>query len=400
MPIKKFPVTLPDIYDKFQCKGGACRNTCCQGWAISVTRGEYNKIRHRCKSEVTDTAFQRLPRKQAVDAYYANVKLTENGCCPFLDEKHLCGLQLEYGANILPLTCKQFPRLLSSSSFDDTAQLGLDPSCERVLELLLECAPNGLHFQHDTRSLNHLRGYRIYDDGLLVEYHNDIRNLCIWLLQNRSYSLSDRMLLLGFCLQDLHKIEQSKESEKIPQWFVKWQPCTKGDALKEVISELRGNRHLFVVNNLKSILILSRICVDFNKFLPTVQNNISFTHDEHFSYNIEQYEELHKQFYACFPQLDDFLENYMIMVLFRMCFRFQNSSTVWSDYNYLCQIYSLMHFYLVVSAPRSTEALIDQLTAFSRSTVNFNAFSDATAKLMEQLQSDSLAHLAILVREL
>ena len=398
MPREEFSVTLPTIYDKFQCKGGSCRNTCCQGWTISVTRGEYNKIRHRCKSEVTDTVFQRLSRKQAADEHYANVKITENGCCPFFDEKHLCGLQLEYGANILPLTCKQFPRLVSSSLDRDT-QLCLDLGCERVLELLLECAPTGLHFQHDVRFLQNLRGYQIHDDGLLAEYHSDIRNLCIWLLQNRSYSLSDRMLLLGLCLQDLHEIEQSKESEKIPQWFIKWQSYTKGDALKEVISELHGNRHLFVVNNLKSITILSNINIDFKKYLPTVQNNISFTHDEHFSYNIEQYEELHKQFYACFPWLDDFLENYMIMVLFRMCFRFRDSSTVWSDYNYLCQIYSLMHFYLVVSAPQTTEALIDQLTTFSRSTISFNVFSDVTVKLTEQLQSDSLAHLAILVRE-
>lgn len=388
---KEYSVTLPAIYDKFQCKGGDCRNNCCQGWEIFVTRGEYSKIRHRCKSEITETAFQRFPRKKATDGYYAKMKLKEDGTCPFLDDKHLCSLQIEYGPNILPLTCKQFPRLISSS-LDNEVQLCLDLGCERVLELLLECAPDGLLFQHDVRSLHDLRGYHIYNDGLLAEYFTDIRNLSIWLLQNRAYSLSDRMLLLGLCLRELYEIEQSKQPEKIPQWFVKWQPYTQGDALKEVISELSGNRHLFVINNLKSTIILSRICIDFSKFLPIVQKNISFAHEEHFSYNVEQYNALHTQFYLTFPQLDDFLENYMIMVLFRMCFRFRESSTVWSDYNYLCQIYSLMHFYLVVSAPRTTEELIDRLAAFSRSTINFSLFSDSTAKLMEQLQSDSLAH--------
>lgn len=396
---KEYSVTLPAIYDKFQCKGGACRNTCCQGWAIAITRGEYNKIRHHCKSEITETAFRRLPRKKAVDEHYADMKLKEDATCPFLDEKHLCSLQIEYGANILPLTCKQFPRLISTPLVDDSCWLSLDLGCERVLELLLECAPSGLFFQHDVRPLIDLRGYRIYNNSILSEYATDIRNLSIWILQNRAYSLSDRMLLLGLCLRELYEIEQSKQPEKIPQWFVKWQPYTKGNALKEILSELPGNRHLFVVNNLKSIIILSQISIDFLKFLPTVQKNISFTHEECFSYSTEQYEALHKQFYASFPQIDDLLENYMIIALLYTCFRFQDSSTIWRDYNYLCQIYSMLHFYLVVSAPTTIEEVIDQLVMFSRSVISLSTFSDATVKLMEQLQSDSLAHLAILVRE-
>lgn len=77
MPIKKFPTIMPTIYDKFQCKGGACRNTCCQEWEIYITRGEYNKLRHRCKSEKMQSFLDRIPRKNASDAHYATVHFND-----------------------------------------------------------------------------------------------------------------------------------------------------------------------------------------------------------------------------------------------------------------------------------------------------------------------------------
>lgn len=27
---------LPDFYDRFQCKAGACQHTCCRGWEIDI----------------------------------------------------------------------------------------------------------------------------------------------------------------------------------------------------------------------------------------------------------------------------------------------------------------------------------------------------------------------------
>ena len=84
MPIKKFPTVMPTIYDKFQCKGGACRNTCCQQWEINITRGEYNKLRHRIKDEKMQSLFHRVPRKEATDDRYALVELDEEGYCPLI----------------------------------------------------------------------------------------------------------------------------------------------------------------------------------------------------------------------------------------------------------------------------------------------------------------------------
>lgn len=35
---------VPDYYEGFRCKGGACRRTCCDGWGISVTQAEYFRL--------------------------------------------------------------------------------------------------------------------------------------------------------------------------------------------------------------------------------------------------------------------------------------------------------------------------------------------------------------------
>lgn len=402
MPIQQYSVTLPTIYDEFQCKGGACRNTCCQNWTINITRGEYTKIRNRCKSEITESAFKRLPRKQATDANYAIMQLTEQGLCPYLTEDHLCGMQLEYGFPILPWICKQFPRYSVIFS-DDSFRYALDTGCERVNELLWENAENGLRFITDTREVkNH---FSKLQSNTLSEWESDIQNLCIWLMQNRSYSLSDRLILLGLAIRELDEIQKESAPERIPAWFMKWQAQTKGNELAESLSELSGESYWFVSNILETYysLYLSNQ-KNFSKEYQTFQSNLSFT--DKFNYNTqrvelfwnhEQYITLKERFYKDFPNVEDFLENYIVLNLVRMGFPFQLESC-WDTYTLLVTYYSLTLFSLIVNDLQSIEAFIDQVSFLSRETLNLSTFQKFFSEQLKKTESDSLAHLAILIR--
>ena len=44
--MKKALVFKPEYYDSFSCKGSNCRQTCCGGWAITLSKEEYRKIQH------------------------------------------------------------------------------------------------------------------------------------------------------------------------------------------------------------------------------------------------------------------------------------------------------------------------------------------------------------------
>lgn len=398
MPIKKFPTVMPTIYDKFQCKGGACRNTCCQQWEINITRGEYNKLRHRIKDEKMQSLFHRVPRKEATDDRYALVELDEEGYCPYLTDSKMCGLQLEHGYPILPNICKLFPRIYKQINHELHA-FSLDTGCERTLELLWEEAENGLRFTSDMRdNLGLLSRDSVAPKfAVFSDYISDIQNLCIWLLQNRDYSLSDRMLILGLAMRELQEIEDAQAAERIPEWFVKWQAHTKGSVLAETLSQLEGNRQWFLMNNGKLLLNLRRIPF-INQLYPSLAEHIDLVRQpESFSCNADKYHALDTQFAQQFPNIDHFFENYMVLTLFRLIFPF-NQASVWQSYLYLCSFYSLMRFVAVAAAPHSIEELIDALSILSRTCLNMNYFSNFTAEQLDSSDSSSLAHMAILLR--
>lgn len=395
MSSQKELVTLPTIYDEFQCKGNKCRNTCCQKWRIDISRAEYNKVRHCLSPEQAKTLFKRVPRQKADDFHYATMQYNEKGFCPLLSEDGLCTLQVEHGYQILPQVCKQFPRMLEKLSPTDYS-LALDTGCERTLELLWKHSQSGIKFVTREQS------YTLYSsekpEHLFSEFGSDIRNLCIWLLQNRSYSLSDRMLILGLAMRELQQIQDTGAIEHVPAWFIKWQAQTKGDILKDALSKLNGNRNLFVLNNIKTLLpLIPRISMG-SDWLSTFAKHFSFTVKEDIvSFDLEQYNTVVAQFEERFPNIDNFFENYMVLTLFRKTFPFEQK-TVWQSYISIIAFYSLLCFLSITTVPQTAEQLIDTLTAYSRSSLNADSFSKFTTSSLQNYNSDSLAHLAILIR--
>ncbi len=411
MPQNEFPVILPTCYDKFQCKGGACRNNCCQGWSIDISRAEYNKIRHLVKPETAKNIFQRAPRKQATDNKYAAIQLNELGICPFLNDEHLCDLQIEHGYQSLPRICKVFPRLLMEISHSKEYSLVLDTGCEHTLELLWEESETGIQFTQRKQDISKLAG-TVLAEHPLKEYASDIRNLCIWLLQNRAYSLADRMILLGLAIRELQEIQDANTLDQIPIWFVKYQAYSKNNELKNELENLQGNRQLFILNNLK--LLLSYQLLSPSKLLTelfeTVKENIDVSMDsiakmdsnhlitiDNVSFSPELYNHLASSFSERFPKIDNFLENILVLIFFRDTFPLKRTSP-WENLNEICSIYSLMLFLATATEPKNASELIDTLVVISRRTNNFQNFPILSFKELANTESNSLAHMAILLR--
>ena len=395
MPIKKYPVTRPTCFDRFQCKGGACRNTCCQGWNITISRAEYNKVRHLLRHDDVQF-FKRLPRQTANDRIYATVQMTEDQRCPLLDQEGLCALQRKYGYGALPDICKFFPRLMMQFSDESFAQ-SLDSGCEKTLELLWEEQEEGISFVTSQIDINGLVSAHVHRYPL-SEYAADLRNLSIWLLKNRSYSLSDRMILLGLAIRELQEISELEHpDEQLSSWFVKWQEQTNGSTID--LSDLNGNRTWFMMDNLKILFFFQKLLSKKGDYLDRIVENISFEiiEEKNIYYDISKYEALETQFIERFPKFDLFFENFMVMTLFRLAFPF-NENSIWRSYLYLCATYSLMRFVAIASAPHNAQELIDYMTALSRDSLNMNLFSNFTAGELSVRSSDSLAHMVILIR--
>lgn len=393
--------TFPACYERFSCKGGECRNTCCQKWRIDISRAEYNKVRTLCGrcENLPDPGeiFRRNPRKKADDDHYAVMKLTEKGFCPMFSEDGLCNLQLELGYQTLPYICKVYPRVRLFIDHTENA-FALDLGCERVLEMLFEETDTPLHFiraEDPTPTMPRLNTPTF----VLGEYSSDIRNLCIRIIQNRVYSLSDRLILLGIALRDLEQIQRDNAPERVPDWFMRYTVFTTDCSMKDSLQEIKGNHELFVHNNLHFYLNMSPFMSDLRTLLPYITSGIALeTNNGTYTFQLESYLHAQDTLNKNFPNIENFFENLLSMLIFYWNFPL-TMDTVWKSYTILCSMYSLIQFTAVCAKPQNTQELFDCLVVLFRNTTSsLNNFKQFTSERLKYTQNDSLAHIAILVR--
>ena len=206
----------PGYYDGFQCLMGGCRLNCCKGgWHINFGKKDYLTIKKQKGSPELnaglDHCLQRI-RENVDEQYRYGEFILQNGNCPLLRDGK-CGLQLEKGEKVLPFVCRTFPRTetpMPSGYLERT----LTPACEGVLELLWNL-PDGVDFVSDPLPREEWKIYTYEESASpLLGSFEEIRELCVDILQDRRHTLPERMLLLGMALKPLADGE-----EDIPAWL-------------------------------------------------------------------------------------------------------------------------------------------------------------------------------------
>lgn len=210
-------------YDEFHCIGSKCRESCCMYWSINISKREYlNYKKADCSKElrsVVDSAFSRI--KNPLNEYvYAKMKLKENGDCPFHDEDGLCMLQKELGEKSLSHTCSIFPRLISKVG-NEAFICACDITCPHVVELLMN-HPEGLEIteeDYDGKDKNLNSGLSSATNTNIdwsgYSYYWIIKNAEIDILQNRNFSIQERLLILGFFSKKADEYLKNSEGQKI-----------------------------------------------------------------------------------------------------------------------------------------------------------------------------------------
>ena len=135
--MKKTDWYIPEYYRNFTCKADRCRNTCCSGWRIPISKTEYYRLVTLDCSEELDRRIQRsfsIP-ETVTDERFRYVSFNWEGICP-IQEKGLCSLHKEKGEGVLPEVCRLYPRSLKNINGHNVACCS--SSCEKVVELLYE----------------------------------------------------------------------------------------------------------------------------------------------------------------------------------------------------------------------------------------------------------------------
>lgn len=179
---------VPDYYNDFLCKGGACRTCCCGGWAVTVSMKEYFLLLGLdCGPDLRykiDGALRLL--KDADEERYAQIMPAFDGTCPMRRKSDgYCALQCECGEDNIPSVCRYYPR---SPRLWPRAECCISCSCEKVLEDLI-ASPEKLTFNKKRLSFH----FDEEEPGAVEKEVAENRKKCFDLLSDRSIPIEERL---------------------------------------------------------------------------------------------------------------------------------------------------------------------------------------------------------------
>ena len=145
--MKEIQVSQPNYVTRFSCIGAACRDHCCQRWAITLDKTTYNKY---IKSEIPNIRkiaqdHIKVGKKNFLN--WANMTMNSEGNCFYLNEERLCEIHKHLGPNALSNICATYPRVDKIYKNEEVKSLNM--SCPEVVRQIL-FDPDSLSHQTTT----------------------------------------------------------------------------------------------------------------------------------------------------------------------------------------------------------------------------------------------------------
>lgn len=210
--------------DEFHCAGPKCLETCCQQWSIFFSKRDYLNLKNaRCSPELKksiEKAFVRIKGASDSQLNYAEIKFDDRGYCPMLGDDGLCRIQKELGEKRIGFVCNVFPRRYSLVE-DSAIILTLNITCSHVMELLIK-HPEGLEIVEEEYAENDKYVNRgVFSNYVILKkwkgypYFWILKNTAADILQNRRFSVGERLLILGYYSKKSDEYIEEKNGEKI-----------------------------------------------------------------------------------------------------------------------------------------------------------------------------------------
>lgn len=395
----------PAYYDSFHCLMGECVYNCCQAsWRISFNKKDYLSLKRLDSSpELNEKLRQTLRRvkgeTRSEQNYGEFVAAGGKGHCPLQREDGLCALQREKGEGALPQVCRTFPRG-GGAMISGFWERSLSPACEGVLELMWDL-PGGVDFVSDPLPEKQ-RGVITGEAAFLRPYFQEIRSRCIDLLQNRSCSLPQRILLMCTVLKEL-----AEEKVDVESWLEQTRAMAEGSNLAEalLLPGAEKGLPLFLSANLKILGTVSDGDAMFGPVLDEMVNGLGLVPEEGSSraaLPLGPYLAARARFEGNFRDRDYFMENLMVSLFFHMGLpEVDSGEALWKSCVKFCSLYSLYRFMAVMSCRKGAAGdraeLFRMIVYASRKLLH--SPQQQTSIKDELLRNDSatLAHMAILL---
>lgn len=206
----------PEYVSKFKCDGQTCAAYCCKNWKIGIDKKTYRKYeRIKPKSEA-DRITNCLVRDKAGRDYF--FVLDEDGRCPMLTADNWCSIQKNYGEEYLSSTCVSYPRKTYACDgfFERSLTLTCPVAASKILfseePMIFEQVevPEKIHSNLDRIQINFAPVPK-----KLLKYAYSIQFAAISILQERSFSIDQRLMILGLFFDKLDEIILTDKLDEI-----------------------------------------------------------------------------------------------------------------------------------------------------------------------------------------
>lgn len=397
----KYKVLSIDYYDEFQCIGNKCEDHCCKDWSITVDRKSYVKYQKLPASEFKNKLSGHINRNRRAknDYAYGKINLIEKKC-PMLSGDRLCEIYSKLGPENMCYTCRIYPRVFNQ--VDDILEQSLSVSCiEAARNLLLREDP--IEFNLEVKEVSEINLIRQVKTNTVKNishrYFNEIRQFAIGLIQNRKFTIENRLAILGLFIK---KIEENDNLdiaiEDIIYNFNNVIEAGQYDGLVEaLVNEKTVDAQLEFLTQLNNIILSKKInnerfLLNFDKVSEGLQLR-SGEGEEIKSAFLKSLDNSYRNFISKYEHI---YENYLVCYMFKTMFPVSDKSMM-DTYLSLIVQFSIMKMNLIglcgyYEDGMNADKVLNLIQSYSVITEHDEFLVGKVQQFLKDKEYNSLAH--------
>lgn len=383
---------VPDYYPHFACKMGECRHPCCEGWPVSISMKNYfSLLGVSCPKPLRDKLDVSMHLcAQPTEDEYARFEPDWSGHCPLHMADGRCAIHAELGEDVLPDVCRLYPRGIRT---EDSFELSCANSCERTLELFLDrSAPLtfipcrltvGIPPQAPRESFFETLGRG-----------QTIRLSLIRLMQDRAYTIPERLFRLGQVLERLEPLLKEGETDRVDALLAEEYASVLADTPSGLIAPLTPDEEATRLTDGLDIVEGLVALLDSRSDSIRAAGEAAltyFTDPEAEGTPLFRYRRARDIFHTRFPGWSVFIEHMLVNHMFFMIFPFEDRPlSLHEECVALCAAYALLRFLYIgnLHQPMDDESfrtrLID-LSAVAFRLIEHTDFDRLSTRLLRRL---------------
>jgi lysine-N-methylase len=410
-------VKQPTYAAAFRCIGPACEDHCCGGWDIPLDKNTFEKYQGFSSEKLRGLVAQFVivncpPQPQEL---YGQIRQTSSDLCPFFEPDRLCGIQNEYGPQLLSSSCSIYPRSLSlvEGSLEGSLSLSCPEAARNVLLIPDFMNRSSNLYSGDFRTDN---VYRLAGDDDGTKPDNmflALRTLFVDMVRDSSRPLWNRLLLIGRVCEILDAGDTKQKALTLLSDIRNGSQLLNIPALQAAIDNLPSNPklRLEVVFELTDIFIRKEASVRFqDTFLSFVAGISTPTHLRPES-DVERFlkaeQNYHSPFFEAFPFI---LENYLVNYMYKNLFPYGRAGSarfipqgIFDEYLQMTTQFAWLNALLIGVAGHhretfAAEHVVKTVQSFTRTLEHYPDLIQSTNNYMSSRRLNDLHGMALLLK--